>query len=64
MDTDVAIIGAGPAGLALACGLHGSGLSVTLFEKAPEASLAEPASDGREIALTHRSQGILRDLGA
>lgn len=64
MDTDVAIIGAGPAGLALACALHGSGLSVTLFEKAPEASLAEPAFDGREIALTHRSQGILRDLGA
>lgn len=64
MDTDVAIIGAGPAGLALACALRGSGLSVTLFEKAPEASLAEPAFDGREIALTHRSQAILRDLGA
>lgn len=64
MDTDVAIIGAGPAGLALACALHGSGLSVTLFEKAPEASLAEPAFDGREIALTHRSQTILRELGA
>jgi len=64
MDTDVAIIGAGPAGLALACALSGSGLRVTLLERAPEASIADPAFDGREIALTHRSQAILGDLGA
>ncbi len=64
MDTDVAIIGAGPAGLALACALAGSGRSVTLLERAPEAGIAEPAFDGREIALTHRSQAILRELGA
>ncbi len=64
MDTDVAIIGAGPAGLALACALAGSGLRITLLERAPEASIADPAFDGREIALTHRSQAILRDLGA
>lgn len=64
MDTDVAIIGAGPAGLALACALSGSGRAVTLFERAPEAAIADPAFDGREIALTHRSQAILRDLGA
>lgn len=64
MDTDVAIIGAGPAGLALASALTGSGLRVTLLEKAPETAIADPAFDGREIALTHRSQAILRDLGA
>lgn len=64
MDTDVAIIGAGPAGLALACALEGSGLRVTLLERSPEASIADPAFDGREIALTHRSQAILRALGA
>lgn len=64
MDTDVAIIGAGPAGLALACALEGSGLKVILIERAPEAAIADPAFDGREIALTHRSQAILRDLGA
>ncbi len=64
MDTDVAIIGAGPAGLALACALSGSGLRVTLLERAPEAAIADPAFDGREIALTHRSQAILRALGA
>lgn len=64
MDTDVAIIGAGPAGLALACALSGSGLRVTLLERAPETAIADPAFDGREIALTHRSQAILNDIGA
>jgi ubiquinone biosynthesis UbiH/UbiF/VisC/COQ6 family hydroxylase len=64
MRTDVAIIGAGPAGLAFAAALKGSGLGVTLIERSPEASLAAPGFDGREIALTHRSQAILRALGA
>ncbi|NKC29451.1 5-demethoxyubiquinol-8 5-hydroxylase UbiM [Roseomonas sp. BU-1] len=64
MDTDVAIIGAGPAGLALACALADGGLRVTLLERAPEAALAAPAFDGREIALTRRSQAILAALGA
>ena len=64
MDTDVAIIGAGPAGLALASALAGSGLRIALLERAPEAAIAEPAFDGREIALTRRSQAILREMGA
>lgn len=63
-DCDIAVIGAGPAGLAFARSLAGSGLRVILVERAPEASLADPAFDGREIALTHRSQGILRELDA
>ena len=61
---DIAIIGAGPAGLSVALCLAGSGLSVALVERAPEASLADPAFDGREIALTHRSQALLKQLGA
>ncbi len=64
MDCDVAIIGAGPAGLALASALAGSGLGVTLLEKAPEAAIADPVFDGREIALTRKSQAILRTIGA
>jgi ubiquinone biosynthesis UbiH/UbiF/VisC/COQ6 family hydroxylase len=64
IETDIAVIGAGPAGLSLAAALAGSGLRVTLVERSPGAALAEPAFDGREIALTHRSQGILRQLGA
>lgn len=64
LDTDIAVIGAGPAGLAFARALAGSGLSVTLVERSPESALADPAFDGREIALTHRSQRILRELDA
>jgi ubiquinone biosynthesis UbiH/UbiF/VisC/COQ6 family hydroxylase len=64
MDTDIAVIGAGPAGLSFARLLAGSGLGVVLVERAPKASLAEPAFDGREIALTHRSQEILQEIGA
>lgn len=63
-ETDIAVIGAGPAGLSLAAALAGSGLRVTLVERSPEAALANPGFDGREIALTHRSQGILRQFGA
>ncbi|WP_137181393.1 5-demethoxyubiquinol-8 5-hydroxylase UbiM [Roseomonas sp. AR75] len=63
-DCDIAVIGAGPAGLSFARLLAGSGLSVVLVERAPEAALAEPAFDGREIALTHHSQEILDEIGA
>nr|WP_270933760.1 5-demethoxyubiquinol-8 5-hydroxylase UbiM [Roseomonas sp. MO-31] len=64
MDCDIAVIGAGPAGLSFARALAGSGLDVLVVERAPEAALADPAFDGREIALTHRSQGILEELDA
>jgi ubiquinone biosynthesis UbiH/UbiF/VisC/COQ6 family hydroxylase len=64
MDSDIVIAGAGPAGLAFARSLAGSGLSVALVERQSLPALDEPQSDGREIALTHRSVAILRDLGA
>ena len=64
MQFDMVVVGGGPVGLAFACGLRGTGLSVAIVEPQPEAALAEPAVDGREIALTHRSQEILRRLGA
>lgn len=61
-DCDVAIVGAGPAGLTLACALAQLGLSVTLVERQPLQALAAPAPDGREIALTHRTVDILKSL--
>jgi ubiquinone biosynthesis UbiH/UbiF/VisC/COQ6 family hydroxylase len=64
MERDIAVIGAGPAGLSFARLLAGSGLSVVLVERAPEAAIAEPAFDGREIALTHRAQDILQEIAA
>jgi len=63
MIHDVVIIGAGPAGLCLARALSGHGLSVVLLERQAEQELAEPAFDGREIALTHASQALLERLG-
>lgn len=64
MDSDIIIVGAGPAGLAFARGVAGTGLSVALVERQPRAALADPADDGRDIALTHRSVATLRALGA
>jgi len=62
MIYDIAIVGAGPSGLCLARALSGEGLSVALLERQSEAAIAEPAFDGREIALTHNSQALLERL--
>jgi len=63
MDFDLIIIGAGPAGLCLARALRGSGLRLCLIEQGSRGSLASPAFDGREIALTQHSARLLRQLG-
>lgn len=60
---DVAIVGAGPAGLCLATALRGSGLKIAVFERQPRPAIEQAAFDGREIALTWRSVRILRELG-
>lgn len=60
---DVVVVGAGPAGLCFARALAGSGLSVAVVERQTRAALADPADDGREIALTHRSQALMAALG-
>ena len=63
MSFDIVIIGAGPAGLCFARSLAGSGLRIALVERQPEAALVAPADDGREIAITHHSQRLMRELG-
>jgi ubiquinone biosynthesis UbiH/UbiF/VisC/COQ6 family hydroxylase len=62
-DTDVLIVGAGPAGLALSCALADAGIRSHLLEQAPRDSLVAPPEDGRDIALTHRARRILTQLG-
>jgi ubiquinone biosynthesis UbiH/UbiF/VisC/COQ6 family hydroxylase len=64
LTCDVAIIGAGPVGLSFAATLADRGLTSILLERAPEAAIADPAQDGREIALTHRAIAIMQRLGA
>lgn len=61
---DIVVAGGGPAGLSFASALAGSNLRVAVVERQPESALADPAFDGREIALTHRSVALLQGLGA
>lgn len=64
MNTDVLIVGAGPAGLSLATSLAHAGLQATVLELQSAVQLAHPAPDGREIALTHPSEQTLQRLGS
>lgn len=60
---DIVVIGAGPAGLSFARAVADTGLSVCLVERQSRAELANPPLDGRDIALTHDSVGLMQDLG-
>lgn len=62
-SSDVIIVGAGPAGLALACALADAGIRSLVLEQQPAAALAQPPEDGRDIALTHRARRIMSELG-
>ena len=62
MNVDIAIVGAGPAGLCLARALGGTGLEVAVIDPADDPALATPVPDGREIALTHASRASLDRL--
>ncbi|HEY0842178.1 5-demethoxyubiquinol-8 5-hydroxylase UbiM [Methylotenera sp.] len=63
MNFDIVIVGAGPAGLCFAQAVAGCGLRIAILERQSESMLADPAFDGREIALTHRSAHIIQALG-
>lgn len=59
MDTDVAVIGAGPTGLVLACALRSAGVDVTVLDKA-----ADPAVTSRALGLQPRGVEVLDRIGA
>ena len=63
MKYDIVIIGAGTAGLSFARSLADTPLKVAIVEKQSEMELADPAYDGRDIALTHLSLKILQTQG-
>ncbi len=60
---DVAIVGGGPAGLSFANSLSSSGLNIVVLEQQDLDSIETPKPDGREIALTHLSLKIMKQLG-
>lgn len=64
MNYDVIIIGAGPAGLSFARTLKDTNLKIAMVEKSSLDDLKKPAEDGREIALTHLSVKLMKELGA
>ena len=59
---DIVIVGAGPVGIAFACGFIGTNMKVAIVDKLPKKIIANPKIDGREIALTHHSVNILKEL--
>ena len=62
-DYDIIIIGAGPAGLSLCNNLEDTGLKIAILDKQKKKDLADPAYDGREIAITHFSHDIMQETG-
>ncbi len=62
-DSDIAIIGGGLNGAALALALGSTGLSVTLFDAAPRGVHSDDAFDGRATAIAAGSRNMLRALG-
>jgi ubiquinone biosynthesis UbiH/UbiF/VisC/COQ6 family hydroxylase len=63
LDTDITIIGAGPAGLCFARALADSGIKIKVIERQELEAISNPSYDGREIALTHFSQKLMSELG-
>ncbi len=62
MQKDIIVIGAGPASLSFVHSMRNSSLQITVLEQAPEKAITKPQYDGRDIALTHASRELLRDL--
>ncbi|MGV0742287.1 FAD-dependent monooxygenase [Mycolicibacterium sp. XJ870] len=59
MNADVVVVGAGPTGLTLACGLQAAGVSVRVLDKADA-----PAVTSRALGLQPRGVEVLDRLGA
>ena len=59
---DIVVVGAGPAGIAFACGFAETNVKIAIVDKLPREVIANPKVDGREIALTHHSVKVLKKL--
>ncbi len=61
--SDVIIAGGGLNGSALAVALAGAGLTVTVVDRLPRETRADPGFDGRGYALAHASKRLLDAIG-
>ncbi|MES2259882.1 MAG: UbiH/UbiF/VisC/COQ6 family ubiquinone biosynthesis hydroxylase [Pseudomonadota bacterium] len=64
LDYDIAICGAGPAGMALAALLAGRGVAPQRIALIDARTLAQACADPRSLALSHGSRLILEEIGA
>ena len=62
-QSDIVVIGAGPAGLSFAREFADNPLKIIIVEQLPQSVLENPPFDAREIALTHLSREIMQNLG-
>jgi len=62
-DSDVAIVGGGPVGLALSLALARIGLRCALFDGVAPPRFRDPAFDGRAYAISLASRRLLAQLG-
>jgi 2-octaprenyl-6-methoxyphenol hydroxylase len=60
---DVAVVGAGLAGLTLSLALAQTGLTVALIERQSAEQLVAPEVDGRTTALAASARVVLEDIG-
>ncbi|MCG5078038.1 5-demethoxyubiquinol-8 5-hydroxylase UbiM [Paraburkholderia tagetis] len=63
VKADIVVVGAGPAGLCFARSLAETGLKIVVVDQQRDEEIRNPEFDGREIALTHKSVGVLNRLG-
>lgn len=63
VDADIAVIGGGMVGGALACALAGAGLSVVVVDPEPAQTQIAAAFDGRASAIAAGSKQVLSTIG-
>ncbi len=63
MNRDIIVVGSGPASLSFIRAMQDSELQITVLEQSTENDIANPQYDGRDIALTHSSRALLKELG-
>ncbi len=62
-NSDILVIGAGPAGLSFCSEFAGKNVKIIVIEQLAREVLEKPPFDAREIALTHLSCEIMQRLG-